>query len=295
VSSSETDIPGGDGPRDCGTFFLDVVGAFGPQDVTIEWSEERRATNEEVERLIDQAWELAVWQARKAGQNLFNGQLCRLIRYAAEADRLVLTLGRVSFKEFVGTNQTQANVRYLHGPEVLADPLGVSGTLRTQDGFLILGRRSHRVVQYAGRIHPIGGSVEPREAGAGAGGGLPDPFETILRELQEETAVAPEKVTDRTLLGLVRDKHTVQPELVFDISVAVDARDMYQIATMAEDTEEHSELVPVRDHPAGVVTFLEQHFNDLTPIGLASLLLHGLHHWGSGWFAAARGYLRSVI
>jgi hypothetical protein len=51
----------------------------------------------------------------------------------------------------------------------------------------------------------------------------------------------------------------------------------------------------VRDHPASVVSFMEFHIADLTPVALAGLLLHGLHRWGSGWFASTRGYLRSLI
>ena len=293
-----SDIPD-EGRRDCGTFFLDVVGAFQRQDVTVCWSDQPRAKNDQVDRLIDQAWEVALWQAKKAGQNLFDGDLCRLIDYVANGRRLELTLGKVTYKEFVGTNQTQACLRYLHGPEVLADPLGVSAALRTGDGLVLLGRRSDRAVQYGRRIHPIGGSVEPvpcrgpnQESQDPA---VPDPFQTVLRELSEETGVSAECVQDSTLLGLVRDKHTVQPELIFEVRVAADADEICRGAAAADDAEEHTELVPVRDHPAAVITFIEQNFNDLTPVALATLLLHGLYHWGSGWFANTRGHLRSVI
>jgi len=279
-----------DGPRDCGTFFLDVVGAFARDAVETRWSDQRRQSNDELARLIDQAWEVALWQAGKGGQTLFDGPMCRLISYTAADGRFDMTLGPVSFKEFVGTNQTQAYVRYLHGPDILADPLGVSAAVVTADGFLLLGRRSTHVVQYPERLHPVGGTVEP------AGGPEPpDPFQAMLDELVEETGVGADRVGDITLLGLVRDKNTVQPELIFDLSVDVDAAAVKRGAATAVDAEEHSEIVPVRDHPAAVVTFLQQHFSELTPVGLATLLLHGQHHWGIGWFAAARGFLRSVI
>ena len=280
----------GDGPRDCGTFFLDVTGAFARDDVTVTWTDQRRQCNDELGRLIDQAWEVALWQARKAGQNLFDGPMCRLISYIAGDSRFEMTLGPVSYKEFVGTNQTQAYVRYLHGPEVLADPLGVSAAIISADGFLLLGRRSTHVMQYPERIHPVGGTVEPRPDD-----GVPDPFSSMLEEFVEETGIGADAVEEITLLGLVRDKNTVQPELIFDVKVNVDAAAIRQAALTAVDAEEHTELVPVRDHPAAVVTFLQQSFSELTPVGLATLLLHGQQHWGSGWFAAARGYLRSVI
>jgi 8-oxo-dGTP pyrophosphatase MutT (NUDIX family) len=281
----------GDGPRDCGMFFLDVVGAYRRGQVQVQWSPTRRSTNDELERLIDQAWQLATWQAKKNGQNLYDGDLCRLIEYQAEGDQLGLTLGKVSYKEFVGTNQTQAYVRYLHGPEVLADPLGVSSALITDDGFILLGRRSERVMQYGGRIHPIGGIVEPPDKP----GDPPDPFDAMLAEVLEEIRVPSENVRDFTLLGLVRDKNTVQPELIFDMRLDMEAATVCRSAVSAIDADEHTEIIPVRDHPAAVVTFLQQKFGELTPVSLATLLLHGLQHWGSGWFAGARGYLRSVI
>ena len=280
----------GDGPRDCGTFFLDVVGTFARSDVTVNWSDQRRQCNDELRRLIDQAWELALWHAKKGGRTIFDGPLCRLISYTVDAGRFDMTLGPVSYKEFVGTNQTQAYVRYLHGPEALADPLGVSASIVTADGFLLLGLRSTHVAQYPERLHPIGGTVEPRDET-----GLIDPFQSMLDEFAEETGAALDNVSDITLLGLVRDKNTVQPELIFDLKVDVDAAAIRRGAETAVDAEEHTNIVPVRDHPAAVVTFIQQNFSLLTPVGLAALLLHGQQHWGSGWFAAARGYLRSVI
>ena len=290
------DVPG-DGPCDCGTFFLDVVGPFDRDHVTHHWSDAARATNDELERLIDQAWQVALWQARRKGLKLFNGPLARLVEYRPNGHGLDLTFAPVTYKEFHGTNQSHANVRYLHGPDVLADPLGVSAALITSDGFIMLGRRSERLIQYADRIHPIGGMVEPplaQAAGIGIGIGI-NTFAAMLKELREETSIGDREVAGISLLGLVRDKHTVQPELIFDISLSADACRVKCGAAEAEDASEHTEMIPLRNHPAAVVTFMEQNFSQLTPVALATLLLHGLVHWGSGWFAAARGYLRSVI
>lgn len=288
------DLPG-DGPCDCGTFFLDVVGPFDRARVTECWTDATRATNDELERLIDQTWQVALRRAERSGLSLFNGPLARLVEYRHNGQGLDLTFAPVSYKEFHGTNQSHANVRYLHGPDVLADPLGVSAALITSDGFIMLGRRSKRLFQYAERIHPIGGMVEPSCSPATGSGIGTNTFGSMLKELREETSIGSREVAGISLLGLVRDKHTVQPELIFDISLAVDARRVKCGAAEAEDAAEHTEMIPLRNHPAAVVTFMEQNFSQLTPVALATLLLHGLVHWGSGWFATARGYLRSVI
>jgi len=278
------------GTRDCGAFLLDVVGCYHRQNVQVQWCDLQRLTNPQVEQIIEDTWASQTRQAAQTGRLIFNGRLCRLVEYSADNERMTLKLGAVSFKEFLGTNGTHANLRYLHGPDVLADPLGVSAAVITRDDFILLGRRSRHVALYAGRIHPIGGIVEPPGDAQGA-----DPFQTLISEVTEETGIRGDQTGLLCCLGLVRDKHTVQPELIFDLEVTCDMPSIRAQSASARDAQEHTGWVPVRNHPAAVVTFIEHHFNDLTPVALATLLLHGLYRWGSGWFAAARGYLRSVI
>ncbi len=279
------------GPRDCGTFFLDVIGQFTRENLVIRWTDQKRPSTPEIDALIEKTWTEETAQAQQTGRKLFDGPLARLVECFAEETRLTLTLGPVGYKEFLGTNLTHANLRYTHGAEHLSDALGVSAAVVTRDGFILLGRRSQRVAYHVGRIHPIGGMLEPAKSPTQ----LPDPFHAILKELSEETNLNPKQVADCVCLGIVRDKHIVQPELIFDIAVNVEADVICRASKEAVDRDEHTEMVPVRNHPAATVSFMEQHFGELTPVGLATLLLHGLRHWGSGWFAAARGYLRSVI
>ena len=280
------------GTRDCGTFFLDVIDQFTPDKVVVTWSDQTRITNDSIEELIEKSWQDQTQRAEGSTTKIFNGELCRLISHNCDNDRLNLTLGPVSFKEFIGTNATQAYIRHLHGTEVMANPLGVSAAVCTNDGLIVLGMRSQNMIQYAGRIHPVGGTVEPPKNNGAA---CPDPFEAIITEMYEETAVPPESVSGIVCLGLVRDRNTVQPELIFDLHVDCDVVSLFASAATAVDAAEHSSMVPVRDHPGSVVSFMEQHYSQLTPVAMATLLLHGLRHWGSGWFATARGYLRSVI
>lgn len=276
-----------DNACDCGTFFLDCAGCFGHSQVHVESSPAVRQKHPNVERLIEETWRNEIVRAQEAGKTLFDGRLCRLNSASYRNSTLELSVGEVSFKEFLGTNLTHAYLRYVHGPEVLADALGASAVIRTGDGFLLLGMRSQSVLYHAGRIHPIGGIIE-------AAKDQPvDPFAAMKREIEQEINVS--EFQDIHCLGLVRDKHIIQPELVFDVSIGLEFIDVRQLAEKALDAHEHSEWVPLRDHPAAAVNFIEQNYCRLTPLAMASLLLHGLRHWGSGWFAATRGYLRSVI
>lgn len=279
-----------DGPQDCGAFFLDATGPFGLEQIRVGWADQQRPRLDDVETMIAEAWTHRTRQADRDGVNLFDGPLCRLIAYVCHPDRLSLTLGPTSYRSFVGTNLHNAHLRYSHGPEVLANPLGVSALLVLQEGFLLLGRRSETVAYHAGRIHPVGGCVDPTGDGQ-----PPCPFATMRTELREELDIQGGQINRLTCLGLIRDKHIVQPELLFDAGVTCSYEDLQANMASADHGDEHAELLLVRDHPASVVTFIETNYSQLTPVALAGLLLHGLVHWGSGWFASTRGYLRSLI
>jgi hypothetical protein len=284
---SPRDEPSHNGSRDCGRFFLDVIGRFEPKRIVTRWSDARRRTSGEVERTIERAWQRASRRAQADGRMFFNGPLCRLIQCDANDRSLTLTIGEVSFKEFVGTNLTHPHLRYVHGPEVLADPLGVSAAVVSRDGFLLLGRRSDRVFAHTGLLHPVGGMVAP----GGRAGAVPHPFRSLVDELTEELGLARDAVVQGLCLGVVRDKAILQPELIFDVHLAADVDAIRRAAATAPDGDEHEEFVPVRDNDGAIVGFLESHYQQLTPVALAALLLHGQRKWGAGWFATVLGYL----
>lgn len=281
--------PAPNGCCDCGPFFLDALGPFGRCNVTLTWTDRKRPSTPQIDRLIDQAWDQAMDLARRTGRKLYDGQLCRLIDYAVTGRTLHLVTGPTSFREFVGTNYANRHLVHSAGPEVLANPLGVSAAVIASDGFIVLGRRSDQVAWHGGMVHPIGGIVELDDAGR-----PPDPFDAILTELRDETGAAP-RGQPVICLGLVRDKALPQPELLFQIEVATDVRTLRASAKGAVEGNEHSELLAVRDRPTSVVSFIETHATETTPVALATLLLHGLNRWGSGWFATARGYLRKLL
>ncbi len=255
----------------------------------MQWSEQARATNEQIDRQIEQTWQAQVLAAKEHGRRLYNGRLARLIGYAHHGKKLHLNLGPVTFKEFLGTNLTDASLRYLHGTEVLADALGVSAAIVSSDSYVLLGRRSEQVAFHAGKLHPLGGILELDEKAQ------PDPFEVIEAELVEEAGIERSVIRETVCLGLVRDKQIVQPELIFGTTVDADAATVRNLARDAADGYEHTELVAIRSEASCLVTFIGQNYADLTPVAVATLLLHGMRAWGTGWFTAARGYLRKVI
>jgi hypothetical protein len=258
--------------------------------VKLTWTHRRRSSTAEIDRLIDRAWSQATDLARRTGRTLYDGQLCRLIDHTIDGRTLHLVAGAVSFREFLGTNYAHPHLVHTAGPEVLANPLGVSAAVVASDGFLVLARRSDQVTWHGGIVHPIGGIVELNDAGR-----PPHPFDAIVSELREETGAPRPRAGAIVCLGLVRDRSLWQPELVFRIEVDSDVRTLRASARAAVEGHEHAELLAVRDRPTSAVSFIERHAAETTPVALATLLLHGLNRWGSGWFATTRGYLRKLL
>jgi len=277
------------GPQDCGAFFIDAVGPYLPQQVFVTWTNRRHETNDRIEQVVAAEWRRRTAEAEAGGRPLWNGPLCRLIEYQTVGDRLGLTLGPTDYRSFVGTNLYNKRLRYFHGPHLLANPVGMSAVVISSDRYILLGRRSQKVAFHADRIHPVAGRLEPASDGA------PDPFTGLQEEILEELALGAERIAKVVCLGLVRDKSIFQPELIFDVSIDTAVEEIRRTHKSAAGRFENSELVVVRDQPASVVAFIETNIRSLTPVGTASLLLHGMVHWGSGWFASTRGYLRSLI
>ncbi len=200
----------------------------------VRWSDSHRPTNEQIEADIEKVWAEQTRLAAAQGRRLYNGQLCRVINCEPQDAALLVTLGDVSYKEFVGTNLTNAQLRYTHGAEVLANPLGVSAAVVTGDGFVLLGRRSNKVLSNTGCIHPVGGMVEkPAEPNE-----TPAPFKAMAAELFEELALPAEAITQNVCLGVVRDKRLVQPEMVFEVHVTSNVASIRDQATRATDPSE---------------------------------------------------------
>ncbi|MCL2700131.1 MAG: hypothetical protein FWE88_00390 [Phycisphaerae bacterium] len=275
---------------DCGTFFLDVVGRYAPGEVVLLPSPRARESDPKIEEAIERTWQEQMARAQREGRRLFDGRLARLVCYEPLPHRLELTLGQTTYREFLGTNLYNAALRYTYGGDVLGDPLGVSAAILTADNYILLGLRSETVAFHAGRVHPVGGMLELT-----ADGTPTEPFQAVLDEIEQETGLQRTDLISPLCLGIVRDRKIVQPELVFWLRASAAASDVRARWPHAHDAHEHTDFVAIRSDATSVIEFIQNRHDDLTPLALATLLLHGQHTWGSGWFTAARGYLRKVV
>ena len=148
---------------------------------------------EECTMRVDEVWERAV---ARASTSLFNGKIANLISYSP--GRLIVSF--IEYKLFYGWKTDPFLHRHLS-----IHPLGVSG-ITHHAGSILVGRRSQKMAVRQGLLELApSGSIDPSSLES-----LPEKgdlqelnlFRMILKELEEETGIPPEKVLHVTPLGL---------------------------------------------------------------------------------------------
>jgi hypothetical protein len=230
---------------------------------------DRRPRIDEIDRVIEQAWDDA---RRRPGLNLFDGPMCRLERLVA-GDKLELELSPTSYKIFWGTNLHNAWLGLRHGPEALANAVGLSCALQSADGFLMLGRRNPSVAYYPSRVHPFAGTLEPIHP--------LDLFGEMQRELAEELRFEDADMASMWCAGVIEDVSIGQPELVFS---AKSSRTRTEIERKLDATEHQACLAIEPDREKLHFSLID---SDMTPVALGAMLLWGRERFGQEWFDAA--------
>ena len=223
--------------------------SFSAEQIETTWSDPPRPTPAEVNDLIESAWTAAL---ARLGSRLYDGPMVRLNSWRIDGDRLRLNLGRTSYKPFMGTNLMHADLADRYGPEILANPLGLSAALESADGFLLLGRRNEHVAFYPNRIHTFAGTAEGADVFAG-----------IRKELEEELKLGDSDIADIRCIGLAEDPSIRQPELIFYVKSKRSRREI----ECHLDAKEHLGLVAF-DNPDRAIGE-----PDLTPVARASVSL----------------------
>jgi hypothetical protein len=251
-----------------GTVSIHVRGNWSPQHVRVRDAPSSWRGNEALQRIIDHHWQNRL----NTGVHLFDGRICRLESFSADAALLSLVLSETSYKIFHGTNLCQPEVAQTFGPQALANPLGVSVAVLTRDQWLIFGRRNDTVAYYPRRAHPFAGAMEPSDNG--------DPFFAVGRELSEEVGLAQSELEAVRCIGLVEDGQIRHPELIF----RADATLMRDELISRLDRQEHHETVSIAATPTDVAQSLRD--ANLTPVGISALLLWGGVQFGEAWFGS---------
>jgi 8-oxo-dGTP pyrophosphatase MutT (NUDIX family) len=231
----------------------------------------------EIEKLIEQAWTELL---EEPGIQLFDGPMVRLSSHVATPDRLDLVTADTSYKAFVGTNMAHPELATIYGPDVMANPIGVSPLVITADRYILMGRRQASLAYYPSRIHPFSGAMEPKDS---------HPFDTLHRELGEEISLLRNNIAEARVTGIAEDHALRQTELIFRVLVR-HTRDQI-IATV--DRHEHHDtwFIPATAEAIEEALVGER---QLTPVACAAMLLWGRLQFGGEWFTKQYEDLQEV-
>ncbi len=261
-------------------FVVEFFQSFSKDRLSQSWDPAPRVTLPRIEEVIARTWETALALARDGERMLYNGDLIRLIAARATPEQLHLELGPTCYRDFLGTNLHNAGTVSPLGERYLADPLGISSVVTTSDGFLVLGRRGTRVAFHAGHLHTFGGLLEPSDRDAD---GRFDVFGAAIRELVEELAARKEEIAEFMIVGLVRDRTILQPELLFEATLTLTRSQLQARFDPNAPEQEHTGLEWMHDEPEALITFLRR-AKPIAPVAAAALLLHGRQAWGTDWY-----------
>jgi hypothetical protein len=257
-------------------FEIVLTGRFTLEQVVVRWRPEaRRRPDPTIDALIAAEWARREAEAAATGRLLFPGPLCRLDAFATAGETLRLTLGPTDYREFLGTNVAGlATIQARHPRDwrdYLADPLAVCAALVSADGWLPVMRRGEQVAEYPGFYHVVGGHPTPAHDD-GVGG--VSPFLALHEEIAEETGLAPGEIAELVCLGLIRNRATAKPELVFEARLALDRAAIEARLASLGGSPEASAWVWLNDEPAAIAAFLTREAARIAPAGAACLTVY---------------------
>jgi 8-oxo-dGTP pyrophosphatase MutT (NUDIX family) len=213
-----------------GPFVLD---AFELAPVDRHWS-----ANPAYDAAVAEHWERRVQDAAARGHHLWDGTHYRLDDLSDLAAGGTLRLGTVAFRH-IATFRMLHEMHRAQGLEPFHH-VSTAALLGTADGFYVFGKRAIN-----GAIDFIGGGFQPE-------GGAPDFAANMLKEIREETGIAPDQLGAMTGLGVVRSS-TSNILVMAGLSTALTCDGVLEAFARRED-DEMAEPVFV---PAGdVVAYL---------------------------------------
>jgi hypothetical protein len=259
-----------------------------PHDLLTEYNDSEysppRFLVDEARTRIDHLIELS----RKKDFTFFDDVLGRLDGAIMHSNKLLLKFSKASYFYFAALNKgldlplwstsdTTTSLRDLLNEDpydlhssVLPNPLGVVSSLILEpENKVVLTIHSSRNFEGSGMISAsVGGSLSIKEGDIDLSG-LPDPFRTVAREVNEELGVSI-STTDIKFFGLGRDLTTLKPELIGQIFLNLKEKELLEIQKNRAKDEWEIERQIITDSEE-IPKFLSM--NNWSPAGWVSTYL----------------------
>jgi hypothetical protein len=244
---------------------------FQPTELDISWEENYPSLSVARKQLEDHYWDSACKQPRYS--SLFNGTLCQLRKFDFSQKPFQLTLGPIQFKtHFYSVSKKSAGQQ----PNLPLMGLGVSAAVVTSDGQIVFMKRSDQVAVYPQKFDVFGGHIHPdaHKIKLNDEKTVPSPFSAIRQELEEELSLGLEQVDQLVGMGLIVNRLSGQPELLFRCKTGMAAQKLIQQAQTAKDRNEYSHIIQIPDKRQKVKKMLRKYAFEFSPSGLACLWVY---------------------
>lgn len=255
-------------------FEVIACGLFPRAAVLVDYRPGNLRREPSAEAFIESVWSRYLHTSNEAAIPVYNGALFHLENVRHSRGLLHLLLSDTDFRSSIGTAGMEFESLFPSLPR--ANPLTVSAVLITEDGKIVLEKRS-RTDSRRRAYHVIAGYMER--------GPDSHPFDTLIREVREELGVALE-TTDLRATGLVRTVHG--SEMCFSCRLPCSFDELVSMLTRPSVDSEIDSIIPLDDTPSALAGFLAAHLNDFVPSGRACLLFHGRMSYGERWQEATR-------
>jgi len=165
---------------------------------------------------------------------------------------------------------------YVTSPTMMG--LGVSVVVITADQQLLIIKRSDQVAASPNQFDLFGGHIDPELHQTPQDGGtpVPNPFAAITLELAEELALRTAQIARLEGIGLIVNRLTSQPELIFRCLTNITADEAFHQARSAKDRQEYSHLICIPNDSEKLEKVCLKYAQDFSPSGLGGLWLHYL-------------------
>jgi 8-oxo-dGTP pyrophosphatase MutT (NUDIX family) len=240
------------------------AGKCSPEDITIKITDEKPKTNPIINKSVDQHWEEFVKGRKSVGLESWESNIYGLFDYQTQNNKLILTLGTVSFKYNQGTNATSWILGDIFGTEYLAKTILVQTIVYTKDGLVVLGRRRTGVKDEYEPYAIFGGTADKDGQEGLIINNSHDFFATIKRELREELGLKDEHISSISLTHLFEDYKYYQVFL-FQTHTNLTTEELQDLFEKKGNKFEHSRVEIMKLEEANKLTSRSpEKFNELT-------------------------------
>ncbi|MFQ5629079.1 MAG: hypothetical protein ACE5I1_09990 [bacterium] len=251
-------------------FRMLVTGSWEKDEVIIFVSEKTPAWPNAFYRQAKIFWQ----QALKSEKKLFNGALSSLVSSHTNNNQLLLTLGRICYRDQMYSNNSMKNWKLEERNRYATRGLGISAVVETADRQVLMIVRSQYVSENAGFLDVIGGHVHPEDH---AKEGKPDVFYAIADEMHCELGIDFRNIKKTVCIGLIENTEWLKPELVFVSNLNLAKAEVLECSKQAKERFECSKMVSFAANQTGVLSFLDEYRQRCTPSAEGCLELYKIH------------------